>query len=77
MALQALATQFLNSLYDVQGDGEPSPADSSSDDNGFPTGFVIAGSIAFVLTLLLILIVTLWLGSKLFSHTKLVKAVTF
>ena len=69
-ALQALAKQFLDSYYVVQ-EGNGSPTDSNDDDdNEFPTSFVVAGSIAFVLALLLILIFTLWLGSKLFSQTK-------
>jgi len=68
-ALQALAKQFLDSYYFIQG-GNGSPTDSNDDDNDFPTSFVVAGSVAFVLALLLILIFTLWLGSKLFSQTK-------
>jgi len=71
-ALQALAKQFLDSFYVIQG-GSGSPMASNDDDDGFPTSFVVAGGIAFVLALLLILILTLWLGSKLFSRTKLVQ----
>jgi len=76
LTLTLLAERFLNSFYDIQDYRSPTRMPTDSGDNGssdsnndeFPTISVIAGSIAFVLGLILVLLVTLWFGSKYFSQ---------
>ena len=72
--LTVLADEFLNSFYRIQDQKPPTGTPTDSDDTDgdserFPIS-AIAGSIAFVLGLILVLLVMLWLGNKFFSHNK-------
>ena len=72
--LTVLADEFLNSFYHIQDQKSPTGTPTNSDDTDgdskqFPIS-IIAGSIAFVLGLILVLLVMLWLGNKIFSHNK-------
>ena len=72
--LTVLADEFLESYFTTQSQesttGTPTNNNESSDDNDEHSVTIIAGSIAFVLGLILVLVVMLWFGSRFFSHNK-------
>ena len=67
--LTVLADEFLNSFYRIQDQkSSPGTPTNNDDSDGDSETFIIAGSVAFVLCLILVLLVILWLGNKFFSH---------
>ena len=72
--LNVLANNFLNSFYHLQDQHAstetPTTIDDGDDNNDEPSTSIIVGSIASVLSLMLVLLIVLWFGRKFFSHIK-------
>ena len=72
--LTVLADEFLDSYYTTQSQesttGTPVNNNDGSGANNEHSVSIIAGSIAFVLGLVLVLVIMLWFGSRVFSHNK-------
>ena len=73
--LTVLADKFLDSYYTTQSQESTTGTPANNNDGGGDTNnehsvSIIAGSIAFVLGLILVLLIMLWFGSKFFSNNK-------